>query len=319
MNRIVVVGSINVDIVSRIKQYPVPGETIKSESTEIHYGGKGANQAVAAALSGGDVTIIGAVGSDPYGQDLIRSLQGHGVDTSMVTRKPGTSGMAYIMVEASGQNIIVLAEGANGKLMPDDARLEAGKDTGGILVLQNEIPWATNESVIRRARSCGMSVIFNPAPAVKIPKDELPLIDTLILNESETEYITGRAIGGKNDAELAARQLLDGGVGEIIVTMGALGSLYMNSNGASVYTPARKVKAVDTTSAGDTFIGCYAAELCAGKQVEEALQYASAAAAIAVTRKGAQSSIPTRDEVEHFMKLANGESGDAGETDESNH
>jgi ribokinase len=302
MSKIVVVGSINVDIVNRVKEYPVPGQTINSEGTEFFYGGKGANQAVAAARSGGNVSMVGAVGTDPFGKEVLGALQGQGVDTSNITAKPGATGMAFITVNAAGQNQIILAEGANGSLLPEDAQRLSILDTAKIILLQNEIPWKTNLSVLHMAKAKGIQVLFNPAPAIRIPDDVLQLIGTLILNESEAEYITGHPVNGKDDAVCAIRQLLDRGVNEAIITLGAQGSLYMNHRGDCTFTPAVPVKAVDTTSAGDTFIGYYAARICSGKPVEEALQYATAAAAFSVTRNGAQASIPGYEEVDQFIK-----------------
>lgn len=302
MSKIVVVGSINVDIVNRVNEYPVPGETVKSEGTEFFYGGKGANQAVAAARSGGDVSMVGAVGSDPYGGEVLAALRDKGVDTSGIAAKPGATGMAFITVNAAGQNQIILAEGANGRLLPDDVRDAPALDAAAMILLQNEIPWNTNISVLHAAKTKGIPVLLNPAPAIRIPDDMLPLIGTLVLNESEAEHITGLSVGGKDDAAAALRQLLNRGVGEAILTLGAQGALYMNKREDVVYMPAVPVKAVDTTSAGDTFIGYYAAGICAGKPAPEALRYAGAAAALSVTRKGAQSSIPERREVDEFLK-----------------
>ena len=289
------------DVVSRVTNYPVPGETIKSKGTEFHYGGKGANQAVAAARAGGHVTMIGAVGTDAFGTDIMKSMQLQGVNMSGVSVKPGSTGMAYILVNDAGQNQIVLTEGANGLLLAEDIS-QASFDKAQVVVLQNEIPWETNLSVMKQAKALEKKVIFNPAPAVRIPEDVLPLIGTLVLNESEAEYLSGRPVESKEDAVQAARDFIDGGVREVIVTLGSQGSLYMDNAGSRIFTPAFPVQAVDTTSAGDTFIGCYVACICSGKPVETALRYASAAAAIAVTRHGAQASIPSLEEVEAFLR-----------------
>nr|WP_218090303.1 ribokinase [Paenibacillus solanacearum] len=302
MGIIAVVGSINIDIVNRVQEYPVPGQTIKSEGTEYNYGGKGANQAVAAARSGGRTMMAGAVGSDSFGGELLEALRREGIDTKRVDRKSGNSGMAFITVDASGQNQIILSEGANGSVVPEDVKpLWAMPDVAAVL-LQNEIPWETNRSVLRQARAAGIRVTFNPAPALPIPDDVLALIDTLIVNESEAEFISGRTVGSRAEAETAARALLDRGAGEVIVTLGSQGALYMARSGDSFYTPAYPVKAVDTTAAGDTFIGAYTAQVCEGSPIPEALRFASAAAALTVMRSGAQSSIPTREEIASFLQ-----------------
>jgi ribokinase len=302
VSRIVVVGSINVDIVNRVETYPVPGQTIKSASTEFYYGGKGSNQAVAAARAGGSVAMVGAVGTDSFGKEVIGALQRQGIDTSAISAKAGPTGMASILVDRSGQNQIVLAEGANGAVTPMDVPHDTFEHAR-LILLQNEIGWETNFSVLNMARTRGIPVVFNPAPALVLPEEALPLIGTLVLNESEAEFMSGMSVGSVEEAELAARHFLSGGVSEVIVTLGAQGSLYMDSAGTGIFSPSFPVKAVDTTSAGDTFIGYYAAGICVGKGTEEALQYASAAAALSVTRSGAQASIPAQEEVVRFINV----------------
>ena len=316
--KLLVIGSINMDIVNRVKHHPAPGETVKGEGTQYHHGGKGANQAVAAARAGGRVVMAGAVGTDAFGDALLASLAREGVETDIVARKDGTSGMAFITVSESGQNCIVLSEGANGLLAPDDIRAALARERIKLVLLQNEIPWETNESAIRKAKENGMRVWFNPAPALRIPESVLPLIDTLVLNESEAEHLTGRRVLGEADAERAAKDLLAGGTGEVIVTLGAQGSLYMNAGGSALFTPSFPVTAVDTTAAGDTFIGYCAAAVCAGMPMEKALKFASAASAISVTRAGAQPSIPHRAEVERFLaerERRNGRETNCGEVE----
>ncbi|WP_127579879.1 ribokinase [Paenibacillus koleovorans] len=300
MSDIVVVGSINVDMVSCVERFPVPGETLKCRSTEYYHGGKGANQAVAAARAGGKVAMVGAVGTDAFGEGEIRSLQEQGVETGLVAFKSGPTGMAYIMVSDDGENVIVLTEGANGMLAPTDV-VAGAFDKARIILLQNEIRWETNVHVMELAREKGIDVIFNPAPALTIPAEVLPLINTLVLNETEAETIVGRPVRSHEEARAASLELIEKGVREVIVTLGERGCLYCNHAGVSIEQPAFQVQAVDTTSAGDTMIGYYAACIGEGMPVRDALKWASAAAAIAVTRSGAQSSIPERAEVDRLV------------------
>ncbi|WP_248927047.1 ribokinase [Paenibacillus hamazuiensis] len=302
MKQIVIIGSINMDVINRVKKHPVPGETIKSFSTAYMPGGKGANQAVAAARSGARVAMAGAVGSDAFASELVASLRASGVDTGFVLRKEGTSGLAFITVDESGENNIILAEGANGALTPEDLAPVWERPELLAILLQNEIPWETNREAMHKAKERGVRVIFNPAPAMSLPADMLPYIGTLVLNQSEAEQVTGLRAERPDEAERAAEQLIASGVGEVIITLGAEGSLYMNKQGERIFTPAFRVQAVDTTAAGDTFIGAFAASLAAGKAVRDALVFASAAAALTVTRKGAQESIPDADEIERFLQ-----------------
>lgn len=307
MGKIAVVGSINMDVVNRVERHPLPGETVSGLDTAYVPGGKGANQAVAAAQAGAQVLMIGAVGRDPFGGPLIQALEAAGVDTGGVLVKDGTSGMAFITVDNSGENNIILSSGANGKL--DVADMEAGigsaanredEGLGGVL-LQNEIPWETTSAAARRARILGATVYLNPAPARKVEDEVLALVDVLVVNETEAAAISGIRVSGPGDAEAAAEWLLGRGVGEVIVTLGAAGVIYASREGELVNVPAFRVEAVDTTAAGDTFIGAYAAARERGGSVQESLRWASAAAAIAVTRPGAQSSIPAADEVNRWL------------------
>jgi ribokinase len=302
MAKIAVIGSINLDVVNRVRSFPAPGETIHSEGTEYSHGGKGANQAVAAAMAGAQVVMAGAVGTDPYGGQLVASLQGFGVDTALIAKKDGNSGMAFITVDASSQNQIILSEGANGQLTQGDIQGVWQLDDIRAIVLQNEIPWETNREALKQARERGLHVVFNPAPARVIEQELLPCIGTLVLNETEAEFVTGITVGGEKEAVRAAEQLIKGGVGEVIVTLGAQGALYLARDGIRIFAEAFTVQAVDTTAAGDTFIGYYTALRAEGMPAERALKYATAASALAVTRKGAQTSVPAREEVERFLR-----------------
>lgn len=308
MGKIAVVGSINMDVVNRVERHPMPGETVNGLGTAYIPGGKGANQAVAAARAGATVLMIGAVGRDPFGDPLIQALEAAGVDASGVLAKEGTSGMAFITVDQAGENNIILSSGANGRLGVGDmeAGLEraaahsGGADLGGVL-LQNEIPWETTSAAVRQARALGATVYLNPAPARKVEDEVLTQVDVLVVNESEASAISGMVVASCEHAEAAAEWLLDRGVREVIVTLGAAGAVYASHEGVRVSVPGFRVDAVDTTAAGDTFIGSYAAARERGTPVQEALRWANAAAAIAVTRPGAQSSIPSVDEVTRWL------------------
>ncbi|WP_260871659.1 ribokinase [Bacillus sp. X1(2014)] len=301
---ILVVGSINMDIVNRVAKHPLPGETIKGQGTVYSPGGKGANQAVAAALAGGQVTMLGAVGKDPFSLELVTSLEKMNVDTSEIIKKDGTSGMAFITVEQSGENTIILSEGSNGKLSIKDVeeRLHL-LDEADVLLLQNEIPFETTFFVLKEAALRRIQTYVNPAPALEIPIDAFPLIDVLILNETEIEMVTGIRIDKKETEEQAINFLMNHGVKAVILTLGEQGSHYYSRSESRISTPGFKVNAVDTTAAGDTFIGSFAAAKTFGKDTKEALLFATAASAIAVTREGAQISIPLKEEIEKFLEL----------------
>lgn len=302
--RLAVIGSINMDLVVHVLHHAEPGETIHGSDTLYSPGGKGANQAVAAARSGAAVTMIGAVGTDSSGRDLISSLQSCDVGTDAVETKEGSSGMAFITVDSAGENIIILSPGANGKLTPENVRSAWPiiEDCSAVL-LQNEIPLETTLEVIDMASEEGIRVYFNPAPAVKLPSDAYGRIECLILNETEAEYMTGTVIGSGEEGELAtARALVEAGAASVVLTLGSKGAIYADRTGEVKRIDAYPVQPVDTTAAGDTFIGAYAAEREGGALAEQALQFASAAAALAVTKHGAQMSIPARADTEAFMK-----------------
>ena len=301
MKHIVVVGSINMDLVANVEAFPKPGETIHSRGVAFLTGGKGANQAVAAARSGARVRMIGAVGTDSFGQTLIDHLAASGVDTAGVLRKEGHSGLAIITVDRTGENHIVLAGGSNKAFGFGEIEGLIPWDGAFAVLLQNEIDWPANEAVMREAGRRGVPVWFNPAPALKLDGDVPGLIDTCILNETEIGVITGERVSGADDAVRAAGLLLEAGASQVIVTLGDKGCVRVGRDGGTVHVPALKVRAVDTTAAGDTFIGALAAASCEGKSAEEALRFAAAAAALAVTRPGAQASIPARDEVERML------------------
>ncbi|MFF2886176.1 ribokinase [Paenibacillus sp. NPDC057967] len=301
MQKLLVIGSVNMDVVSNVKQFPLPGETIHSSGTKFVPGGKGANQAVAAARAGAACAMVGAVGLDPFGDTLVASLTEKGVLAESVLRKDGTSGIALITVNEEGENNIILSAGANGKVTEEDIVSSVQRDGAYAVLLQNEIPWETTVAAIRSANAQAVRVFLNPAPARELPDDLFPLLDTLIVNETEAAVITGVKVSDAATAEASAEWALAKGAASVIVTLGEQGCFYASASGARAAVPAFRVKAVDTTAAGDTFIGAYAAACADGLATEEALRFAAAAAAIAVTRPGAQSSIPDKAEIEAFL------------------
>ncbi|WP_338131392.1 PfkB family carbohydrate kinase [Cohnella rhizosphaerae] len=218
--------------------------------------------------------MIGAVGDDAFGGALTDSLRSRSVDTKTVSIKAGSSGLAFITVSESGENTIVLSAGSNGKLSEADVTRDALAGTE-IALLQNEIPLAVNLHALKLCAELGIKVCYNPAPAAKLPAEALPLIDTLVVNETEAEVVSGLAVNGLEDAERAARALQAEGVGRVIVTLGGKGALALDRGGDALRVPAFKVEPADTTAAGDTFIGAYAAATAAGLELAPALRYAA--------------------------------------------
>ncbi|MFE5318150.1 ribokinase [Paenibacillus sp. NPDC056579] len=301
---IVVVGSINMDFVCYIRKLPQLGETVQSYKTETKSGGKGANQAVAAALSGGNVTLIGAVGNDFYSRDILFGIKKYQVNTDRVLWKDSDIGTSFVVVDETGQNNVFLSEGANGCLTVEDLQgLPELFDSSSVLLVQNEIPWACTRYALEAAKQRGVQTYYNPAPASEIEEVVFPLIDVMILNESEAEFITSiRLEDDLSNIRQAASQIIALGVKEVIITLGEKGSLYMNHQEEAVFTSAYPVQVVDTTAAGDTFIGSFIVARQQGMTIKDALQRASAASAIAVSRAGAQESIPNVEEIANFLE-----------------
>jgi ribokinase len=303
MSKILVVGSMNMDIVTQVDRHPVPGETIHGKRTSFHSGGKGANQAVAAARSGAAVSMAGALGIDPFGNEIRRRLSEDGINLQYVLDKPATTGVAIIMIDSMGENNIVLSTGANGLF--SEADLEGLEFSAyDAILLQNEISWETNRRVLEKAALAGTRVLFNPAPALWIEQRYLPMIGMLILNEVEAEELTGLKVDKQESVQQACEILIKQGVKEVIVTLGSRGCFYRNDSGKSIATGAYKISAVDTTAAGDTFIGAFAAKYLSDERIEDSLRYATAAAALTISSEGAQSSIPTENQVLTFMSKA---------------
>lgn len=301
--RIVVVGSSNTDMVIRCDRMPRPGETVLGGEFMMNHGGKGANQAVAAAKLGGNVTFIAKVGNDVFGSQTIEMLKHHGIDTRHVSvSETYPSGVALINVDTKGENSISVASGANGALsIADIERAEETIAEADVLIAQLETPIPTITRAAQIAKKHGVTVILNPAPAptAPLPNELLANVDILIPNKTEAEIISGIAITDES-SELAAIDSMAGkGINTIIITLGPKGALICQ-NKNYIEIPSLKVKAVDTTAAGDTFCGAFCVALTEGASLEEAVTFGNRAAAISVTRQGAQQSTPTRDEVELF-------------------
>lgn len=298
---VVVIGSLNMDLVTRAPRLPRGGETLIGHSFATVSGGKGANQAVAAARLGAQVAMIGCVGHDDYGVRLRDALLAEHIDCQAVSVVEDSSGVALIVVDDNSQNAIVIVAGANGAMTPAVIeRFDAILRAADVVICQLEIPDATVGHALKRARELGKTVILNPAPVSRpLPADWFAAIDYLIPNESEAAALSGLAVDSLQSAETAATQLIAMGAGKVIVTLGAQGSLFANGKGFEHF-PAPTVKALDTTAAGDTFVGGFAAALANGKSEAEAIRHGQIAAALSVTRAGAQPSIPTMSEVQAF-------------------
>lgn len=298
MKRILVIGSSNTDMVIKTNKLPAPGETILGGTFLLNPGGKGANQAVSAARLGGKITFVTKRGNDLFGNQTIGLLMREGIDTQYVVKDPALpSGVALIVVDSIGENIIVVAPGSNGNLQQEDipSKLFAS-DKFEILLLQLEIPVKTVEYAAEKASENGIKVILNPAPAQKLSDDLLKNTWLITPNESETEILTGLSVNDSSTAEIAASSLLNRGVRNVIITMGAAGA-YVKSENYTGMVPGVTVKAIDTTAAGDVFNGALAVALAEGKELKDAALFANRAASISVTRLGAQASAPYRNEI----------------------
>ncbi|MEU8197760.1 ribokinase [Microbispora amethystogenes] len=296
-----VFGSANMDLVAYVAQAPKPGETITGRAFRTIPGGKGANQAIAAARAGGRVAFLGAVGDDAFGPGLRAALAGAGVDTSGVRTVPGPSGVAHIVVQDGGDNSIIVVPGANGALAGPSAEDAETIGRSRALLLQLELPM---EAVVAAAclagavtgAATGAEVILTPAPAVPLPAELLAAVGVIVPNEHEAAVLTGR-----DDPRDALEALLEL-VPEAVVTLGARGALYGSRDGVRLHEPAVPVRAVDTTAAGDTFAGALAVARTEGLGPEGALRFASAAAALSVRREGASTSMPHRPDIDRVVR-----------------
>lgn len=300
MPKILVAGSLNADLVVRAPRFPRPGETISGEDLQVIPGGKGANQAVAAARLGADVSMLGRVGRDNFGDFLLNNLKLNKVDTRLVQRDDASTGAAIIVVDANGQNSIVLSPGANRKVASTDVERASFQDFS-LLLLQLEIPTPTVFSAARRAKANGVRILLNPAPAKELPDELIALADFLIPNETELSLLTGREVTDLPSAEAAARKLRERGAQNVIVTLGSKGALIVTAEEVT-HVDAFPVNVADTTAAGDAFIGGFATKLLeSASSLEDAARYACACGALAATKFGAQPSLPTKKEVERFI------------------
>jgi ribokinase len=303
MAKIIVVGSINMDLVVRAPHIPIPGETVLGSDFGTFPGGKGANQAVAAARQGASVAFIGRVGDDAFGSQLVAGLQAEGVDVQEISvDKNAATGVALITLDEAGQNSIVVASGANYSLEPEKIRVaENAFQDADMLLLQLESPLETVIAAAEVARRHSVRVVLNPAPAQPLPDEFLSMVDVLIPNESETALLTGLPVETLAQAETAAREILGQGVGCIVFTLGSQGALLVQHGRPAVHIPGFPVSVVDTTAAGDSFVGAFSVALAAGSDLESAVQRGCAAGALTTTRMGAQPAIPTKAEIEEFL------------------
>jgi len=296
--KILVVGSSNTDMVIKTNNFPAPGETILGGRFLMNPGGKGANQAVAAARLGGVVTFVGKIGDDIFGKQAVQQLEDEGINVDFVAvDAENPSGVAMITVDRHAENSIVVAPGSNGTLSPTDfdkAIIEL--QNSDFVLMQLEIPIATVEYIARKAAQIQKKVILNPAPAALLSGELLRNLYLITPNETEAELLTGIKVTDQESALKAATQLHQKGVEVVIITLGAAGA-FLLEDGKSEIIKAQKVEAVDTTAAGDTFNGALVVALSEGKSIRESIAFANRAAAISVTRIGAQSSVPYRKEI----------------------
>jgi ribokinase len=300
--KIVVIGSANVDFVMVVENLPRRGESVPSSRFTQLFGGKGANQAVAASRAGGEVAFVGCVGDDVFGGLMKDNLAAAGVNVDHVCEQAGVaSGAALIMVDQIGGNILSVAPGANGRLTPEVVRpLSSLIANAAMVILQNEIPLETTHAAVDIASEFGAPVLLNLAPAGPFDPKRLRKLTYLVVNETEAEAVSGLPVESEAQARAAAAWMRDQGVGTAIITLGAQGA-YIDGPAYCGVVPSFPVSAVDTTAAGDTFCGALATALAEGSSLELAARFASAAAALCVTRLGAQASIPARGEIEALL------------------
>lgn len=299
---IVVVGSSNTDMTVKTERVPRPGETVLGGMFYTAQGGKGANQAVAAARLGGKVCFVAKVGADSFGKESVEAYRKEGIDTAFVGRsESAASGVALIMVDGKGENSIAVASGANAELSVEDIVAAEERIRGAqIVLMQLETPMETIAYAARVAAEAGVKVVLNPAPAVPLPKSLYKHLYMITPNETEAELLTGIAVTDIESASAAADVLAERGVEVVIITLGSKGA-FVREPSNRYLVPGHKVEAVDTTAAGDTFNGALCVALAEGAKLVDAVDFANKAAAIGVTRRGAQPSIPTRKEIEQIF------------------
>lgn len=297
--RITVIGSSNIDMCANVPHLPCPGETITALSYNTAYGGKGANQAVAARRLGAEVSFITSLGNDSHGKELLKHFSNEGINTSGIITIPGqTTGVALITIDHKGENTIAVCPGANGDLTPD--RLEPFIDlitSADIVVMQAEIPYATVKKAAHIASAAGVPVLYNPAPICNVDEEMMQMVDILVVNEDEGSTLAGCKATNEEIAKALARK----GAKNVVITLGSKGAYAFNGE-QGITVPSFKVKAIDTVGAGDTFCGALAVEYAKRHRIDPgSLTFASAAAALAVTRHGAQPAIPTLRETLDFL------------------
>jgi ribokinase len=303
MNRVIVIGSSNIDLTARVDTLPKEGETVLGGDLKTFFGGKGANQAVAAKKGGADVLFITKLGGDAFGQKYKKNLLSLGIrPKGILSDKKSPTGTAMIAINKKGGNLIVVSPGANSRLFPRDIdRLKKSFSKQSVMLLQLEIPPETVEHSLKIGKLLDMITILNPAPAKKLSGKLLKNVDIITPNETELEILTGIKPENRKKAVEASISLIKKGVRNVVVTMGEKGALLVNKDGAKHF-PAFKVKAVDTTAAGDAFNGVLACSLANGLDLEIAILRASVAGALSVTKPGAQPSLPGKRTIEGFLK-----------------
>lgn len=301
---VLVLGSINMDLVAQVARIPAPAETLTGQGFFSAPGGKGANQAVAAAKLGASTAMIGRVGNDLFGTELLDGLREAGVETTAVSQSTTTSsGVALIAVDEDAQNSIIVVPSANGEV--GDAELEQLErllPQTAVLLLQLEIPLEVVETAVSLAQQHAVTVILDPAPAQELPQSLYPQLDIITPNEIEAAQLVGFEVKNETDATRAAEQFVAWGVDHAVVKLGAQGVVAVSAEGERVFVPAFEITAVDTTAAGDAFNGGLAAALAANKPFVEALRWGAAAGALATTKQGAQSAVPTLPELRHLLQ-----------------
>ncbi|KFD10665.1 Ribokinase [Raoultella planticola] len=301
--KLVVLGSINADHILNLESFPTPGETVTGHHYQVAFGGKGANQAVAAGRSGADIAFIACTGDDDIGERVRRQLQSDGIDVAPVRAvKDQSTGVALIFVNAEGENVIGIHAGANAALSVEQVEAEKVRIAGAqALLMQLESPLESVLAAAKIAHQHQTTVVLNPAPARELSDELLALVDIITPNETEAEKLTGIRVENDDDAANAARVLHDKGIGIVMITLGSRG-VWVSHEGQGRRVPGFKVQAIDTIAAGDTFNGAFVTALLEGIALDEAIRFAHAAAAIAVTRKGAQPSVPWREEIDEFLR-----------------
>lgn len=301
--KLVVLGSINADHILNLESFPTPGETVTGHHYQVAFGGKGANQAVAAGRSGADIAFIACTGDDDIGERVRRQLERDRIDVAPVrTVNAQSTGVALIFVNAEGENVIGIHAGANAALSVEQVEAEKARIAGAqALLMQLESPLESVLAAAKIAHQHQTTVVLNPAPARHLPDELLSLIDIITPNETEAEKLTGIRVENDDDAAKAARVLHEKGIGIVMITLGSRG-VWVSHDGQGRRVPGFKVQAVDTIAAGDTFNGAFVTALLEGTALDEAIRFAHAAAAIAVTRKGAQPSVPWREEIDEFLR-----------------